>query len=158
MRRMSNHDFDFLFGRWRVHNRRLKERLAGSNEWIEFEATSVARPVWDGAGNMDEFQALDTPLGEMHGMTLRLFDEKSGQWAIYWADRKIGRLDVPMFGAWKDGVGEFYDQELFQGRMIYVRFLWTNGSPDAARWEQAFSDDGGKTWETNWIMELERLP
>ena len=153
---MSNHDFDFLFGRWTVRNRRLKECLAGSDEWIEFDATCVARPVWGGIANMDEYEALDTPIGEIHGMTLRLFDEKSGQWAIYWANQKRGRLDPPMFGAWKDGLGEFYDQEPFGDRMVYVRFLWTNDGPDAARWEQAFSADGGRTWETNWIMQFER--
>ncbi|MGN6184866.1 MAG: DUF1579 domain-containing protein, partial [Thermoanaerobaculia bacterium] len=99
---------------------------------------------------------LESPFGPIHGMTLRLFDEQSQQWAIYWANRKTGRLDVPMYGAWKNGVGEFYDQELFRGRAIYVRFLWTTESRDKARWEQSFSADGGKTWETNWIMEFTR--
>ncbi len=153
---MSNHDFDFLFGRWTVHNRRLKEPLSDAPEWLEFASTCVARPVWGGAANMDEFEALESPFGPIHGMTLRLFDEQSQQWAIYWANRKTGRLDVPMYGAWKNGVGEFYDQELFRGRAIYVRFLWTNESRDQARWEQSFSADGGKTWETNWIMEFTR--
>lgn len=156
MPRMSNRDFDFLFGRWTIRNRRLKEWLAGSSEWVEFASTNVAQPVWGGAANLDEYEALDTPWGEIHGMTLRLYDEKAGQWSIYWANRKNGKLDPPMTGAWKDGRGEFYDQELFHGRMIYVRFLWTNESANAARWEQAFSDDGGRTWETNWIMEMER--
>ena len=153
---MSNRDFDFLFGSWNVHNRRLRERLAGSTEWVEFPATMVARRVWGGAANLDEYEALDTPLGEIHGMTLRLYDEKTEQWTIYWSNRGVGRLDPPMTGAWANGVGEFYNQELFRGRMVYVRFLWTNPSPDRARWEQAYSADGGKTWETNWIMELER--
>jgi hypothetical protein len=157
-RGMSNHDFHFLFGHpWRIHNRRLREPLAGSAEWVEFESNYQARPIWGGAAHMDEYEALDTPWGEIHGMTLRLYDEKSGQWAIYWANRNNGRLDPPMFGEWKDGQGEFYDQELFRGRMIYVRFLWFHESEDTARWEQAFSDDGGKTWETNWIMEMERV-
>jgi hypothetical protein len=155
---MSSHDFDFLFGRWSVRNRRLKERLAGSNEWVEFPSTVTARPIWGGAANMDEYEALETPWGAIHGLTVRLYDEASGQWTIYWANRNNGKLDPPMTGEWKDGRGEFYDQELFRGRMIYVRFLWTNESEDRARWEQAFSDDGGKTWETNWIGEFERLP
>jgi len=155
---MSHHDFDFLFdGKWRIHNRRLRERLAGCTEWIEFESTYFARPIWGGAAHMDEYEALDTPIGEIHGMTLRLYDEKSGQWAIYWGNRNTGRLDSPMYGSWKDGHGEFYNQEPFNGRMIYVRFLWFHESEDTARWEQAFSDDGGKTWETNWIMEKERV-
>jgi hypothetical protein len=156
MARMSNADFDFLFGTWRVRNRRLREPLAGSSEWVEFEGTNRARRVWGGLANLDEYEALDTPWGEIHGMTLRLYDPKSEQWAIYWGNRNNGRLDPPMTGQWVDGVGEFYDQELFRGRMIYVRFIWTTDGPDTARWEQAFSDDGGKTWETNWIMSFER--
>jgi hypothetical protein len=156
IRVMSNHDFDFLFGSWTVRNRRLREPLAGCTEWVEFDSTSVARPVWGGAANMDEYEALDTPFGAIHGLTLRLYDESTGQWSIYWANRKNGRVDAPMSGAWKNGVGEFYDQEMFQGRMIYVRFLWTNDSATSARWEQSFSDDGGRTWETNWIMRFER--
>jgi hypothetical protein len=154
---MSNHDFDFLFGRWTIHNRRLKEPLAATQEWVEFGSTCAARPVWGGAANMDEYEALESPFGAIHGMTLRLFDEAAQQWAIYWGNRKTGRLDVPMFGAWKNGVGEFHDQEMFRGRAIYVRFLWTNESTNVARWEQAFSEDGGKTWETNWIMEFTRV-
>lgn len=154
---MSNQDFDFLFGSWKVHNRRLKEPLAGSGEWLEFSATNVCRPVWGGLANLDEYEALESPWGEIHGLTLRLFDPASGQWTIHWANRKNGRLDPPMTGAWSGGRGEFYDQELFQGRMIFVRFLWSNETADTARWEQAFSGDGGRTWETNWIMEMERM-
>ena len=153
---MSNHDFDFLFGNWNVHNRRLREPLAGSTEWLEFRSTIAARPLWGGLANVDEYEALDSPFGEIHGLTLRLYDPKSEQWSIHWANRNNGRLDPPMTGAWENGVGEFYDQELFRGRMIYVRFLWTNDSATTARWEQSFSADGGKSWETNWIMELTR--
>jgi len=156
-RRMSNHDFDFLFGNWKVLNRRLKEPLAGNSEWLEFEATNFARPVWGGLANIDEYEAIDTPWGEIHGMTLRLYDPKSEQWTIYWANRNNGKLDPPMTGAWKNDVGEFYDQESFCGRMIYVRFLWTRSSVTEARWEQAFSSDGARTWETNWIMQMERV-
>jgi hypothetical protein len=154
---LSNRDFDFLFGSWKVHNRRLKEALSDGGAWIEFASTLVARRVWGGLANLDEYEALDTPWGEIHGLTLRLYDEGSRQWTIYWANRKNGRLDPPMTGAWTNGVGEFYDQELYRGRMILVRFLWTNDSENAARWEQAYSDDGGRAWETNWIMELTRV-
>jgi hypothetical protein len=153
---MVNHDFDFWFGNWKVRNRRLKEALAGSSEWIEFDATVKARPVWGGAANFDEYEALDTPWGEIHGATFRLYDEKSQQWAIYWANRNNGRIDPAMYGSWADGRGEFYDQELYRGRAIYVRFLWLPESEKNVRWEQAFSDDGGKTWETNWIMDFTR--
>jgi len=153
---MSNHDFDFLFGSWKVHNRRLREPLSRSTEWVEYEATNVARPVWGGAANMDEYVAIGSPFGDIHGLTLRLYDEATQQWAIYWANRKYGRVDVPMYGRWENGIGMFYDQELFKGRAIFVRFVWTNESHSTARWEQAFSEDGGKSWETNWVMEFER--
>jgi len=155
---MSNRDFDFLMGSWTLRNRRLKEALAGSDEWIEFDSTVVARPVWGGLANIDEYEALNTPWGEIHGLTLRLYDEKSQQWSIYWANRNNGRLDPPMSGRWTNGRGEFYGQEIYRGQMIYIRFLWSNESENIARWEQAFSDDGGKAWEINWIMDFARVP
>jgi quinol monooxygenase YgiN len=147
-------DFDFLFGRWKVHNRRLRERLKGSTTWDEFEGTAVARPLWGGKANLDEYEA-HGPAGHIQGLTLRVFNPRSRQWSLYWSNAANGVLDVPMIGSFKDGRGEFYDQELFEGRSIYVRFLWT-ASPTAPRWEQAFSADGGRTWETNWIMEFSR--
>jgi hypothetical protein len=149
------HDFDFYFGSWKVHNRRLREALSGCDEWVEFESTVVARRVWGGLANMDEYDAPETPWGHIQGCTVRFFDPKSKQWSIYWANRNNGKLDPPMIGGFENGSGEFYDQEMFHGRAIYVRFLWTPGE-NQIRWEQAFSDDGGKTWETNWIMEMTR--
>jgi hypothetical protein len=148
-------DFDFLFGRWNVHNRRLRERLKGSTTWDEFEGTAVVRPVWDGKANLDEYEA-DGPAGHIQALTLRLFDPSSQQWSIHWATSANGTLDIPMIGSFKHGRGEFYDQEMFEGRSIYVRFIWSAITPTSARWEQAFSADGGQTWETNWIMELSR--
>jgi hypothetical protein len=148
-------DFDFLFGRWKVHNRRLRERLKGSTTWDEFEGTVVARPVWGGKGNIDEYEAVG-PAGPIQGLTLRLFDPRSRQWSIHWSTSATGVLDTPMIGSFKDGRGEFYDQEMFEGRSIYVRFIWSRMTPTACRWEQAFSADGGQTWETNWIMDFTR--
>ena len=153
---MSNRDFDFLFGTWAVRNRRLREPLAGATEWLEFASTCNARPVWGGSANMDEYVAVESPFGLIYGATFRLYNEQTKQWWIYWANRKNGRFDAPMVGAWANGVGEFYDQELFRDRMIYVRFRWTNETPDTARWEQSFSDDGGKTWEVNWVGDFTR--
>jgi hypothetical protein len=149
-------DFDFIIGSWKVHNRRLRQRLKGSNSWEEFEGTAVARKIWGGAGNIDEYEA-ESPSGRIQGMTVRLYNPKSQQWSLYWANNANGVLETPMIGGFKDGRGEFYDQEMFEGRSIYVRYIWSNITPDSARWEQAFSADGGKTWETNWIMELTRV-
>jgi hypothetical protein len=147
------HDFDFLFGRWSVRNRCLRERLAGSDEWVEFAATSVARPLLDGLGNEDEFRTDHD--GGMIGMSFRFFDSRTRLWSIYWADsRRCGLLDPPVVGSFSHGVGIFQGPDTFQGRAILVRFIWSDVSTSEPRWEQAFSPDRGQTWETNWIMEL----
>lgn len=146
-------DFDFLLGSWRVHNHRLKARLRGSTEWEDFPSTCRARPILSGLGNMDEF-TIEAPAGRIEAVTVRLYDTRNGEWSIYWTTSPgTGRFDVPMVGRFEGGRGEFYSQELFEGRHIFNRFIWTAGSRDACRWEQAFSADGGRTWETNWIME-----
>lgn len=150
-----NHDFDFVFGKWKVRHRKLKERLKGSNVWEEFESTAVARRVWNGKANIDEIEG-DSPSGPLQGMTLRLFNPKSQQWSLYWANSNNGFLDPPMIGSFKNGVGEFYDQEMFEGRSIFCRFIWSEITANSCRWEQAYSEDGGKTWEVNWIMEFTR--
>ena len=151
--RDGQHDFDFQFGRWKVHNRRLMHPLTGSNDWIEFDGTVVARPIWDGRANMDELEA-DTPSGHIEGMTVRTYNPKSHEWSIYWANQKNGVFSLPAtVGKFdKNGRGEFHDQEDFNGRSIFVRYIWTVISADTTLWEQAFSADGGKTWETNWII------
>jgi len=105
--------------------------------------------------NIDEYEA-DTPSGHIQGLTLRLYDPKAKQWSLYWANSAKGTLEKPMIGEFRDGRGEFFSQEPFEGRMILVRFLWSQITPNSCRWEQAFSADGGKTWETNWIMEMTR--
>ena len=149
------HDFDFLFGRWSVLNRRLRKRLAGAGEWEEFTATSVARPLLDGLGNEDELRT-DYD-GGMIGMSFRFFDAATGQWAIYWADsRRCGLLDPPVIGSFAGGVGVFEGPDVFEGRPILVRFIWSNTLTSEPRWEQAFSEDGGETWETNWVTDFTR--
>ena len=156
MEQSGQADFDFLIGSWTVHNRRLREPLQGSNDWYEFPGTSVARPLWGGKGNVDEYEG-DAPSGHIQGMAVRLFNPKTRQWSIYWGNSANGTLDVPMIGEFKDGRGEFFDQEIFQGRAIYVRFTWCDITPSSCRWEQAFSADGGQSWETYWIMEFTRM-
>lgn len=149
-------DFDFIIGSWTIHNRRLREPLQGANDWYEFAATSVCRPLWGGKGNLEEYEG-DAPSGRIQGMAVRLFNPQTRQWSIYWGNSANGTLDVPMIGEFKDGRGEFFDQEMFRGRAIYVRFTWSGITPASCRWEQAFSADGGKSWETNWIMEFTRV-
>ncbi|HET6174431.1 MAG TPA: hypothetical protein VFD90_17615 [Gaiellales bacterium] len=157
MHRMGTaHDFDFLFGRWHVLNRCLPRRLAGSGEWEEFPAEAVARPLPGGLGNQDEFRTDHD--GGMLGMSFRFFDPKTRLWSIYWADsRRPGLLDPPVVGSFADGIGLFEGADVFQGTSILVRFAWSEIDTPGPRWEQAFSADGGQTWETNWIMEFTRV-
>jgi len=146
-------DFDFLIGSWRVYHRRLKERLANSHEWIEFQGTCVSRKILGGAGNIDE-NFLNLPGDAYHAVALRTYDPAKAQWSIWWIDgRYPAELDPPLIGGFKDGVGTFYADHAFRGKPIRVRFLWTNLNT-RPRWEQAFSDDGGRTWEINWTMEF----
>jgi hypothetical protein len=138
-----------------VHNRRLRQRLAGSDEWDEFEATSEARPILDGLGNFDEFRT--DYLGGFVGSSMRFFDPETRQWWIYWADsRRSGELDPPVVGAFDGDVGIFEGSDTFEGRPILVRYTWSGVTTPTPRWEQAFSEDGGETWETNWIMDFTR--
>ncbi len=156
---MADHDprkdFDFLIGSWEVHNMKLKERLKGSTDWDAFKGSVVVRAIWGGLANVDEYQA-ETPSGRIQGMTVRLFNPKTEQWSLYWANAASGTLEVPVIGEFKNGRGEFYDQEFFEGKAIYVRFIWSDITPNSCHWEQAFSADGGKNWETNWTMDFTR--
>jgi hypothetical protein len=151
------HDFDFYLGKWNVHHRRLKERLAGSNAWQEFEGTSKARPILDGAGNIDD-NVLELPAGTYRAISLRTFDPETRAWSIWWLDgRNPSRLDPPVVGGFLNGIGTFLADDTFNGRPIVVRFLWSDITANTCRWEQAFSTDGGDTWEVNWVMESTRV-
>jgi hypothetical protein len=150
------HDFDFLMGSWRVHHRRLVERFAGSDEWQEFDGTSTARPILGGAGNIED-NVLELPGGTYRAISLRSYDPATDRWSIWWLDgRTPGRLDPPVLGRFDGGVGTFIGEDTFDGRPILVRFLWSDITEQTCRWEQSFSDDGGATWEVNWVMEFTR--
>lgn len=150
------HDFDFLVGHWRVRHRRLKERLEGCTEWQEFEGTSTLRPLMGGHGNVDD-NLIDLPAGRYRAISMRSYDPATGLWAIWWLDaRQPHQLDPPVVGRFEGGAGTFYADDQFKGRPIRVRFLWTDITAGSARWQQAFSEDGGRTWETNWVMDLQR--
>lgn len=154
-REATAHDFDFWFGSWDVRNRWLKRRLAGSEDWEEFPATVVARPLLGGVGNEDEFRT--DHAGGFIGMSFRFFDPDRRRWSIYWADsRRPGELDPPVFGTLSGDTGIFEGEDVFKGRPILVRFTWSGITTETPRWEQAFSDDGGREWETNWVMDFTR--
>lgn len=147
-----NDDFRFLYGEWTVHNRRLLEKLVGSDEWTEFTGEQKVWPLMDGLGNVDELVTEDWT-----GVSLRLFDVARQVWLIYWATSRDGVLqEPPLEGRFDGDVGSFYSDEELEGTPIRVRYRWTKTDPEAPRWEQAFSTDGGETWETNWIMDFTR--
>ena len=147
-------EWTFLYGMWNVHHRSLVARLAGSDEWQEFEGTSEFWPLLAGAGNVDD-NFIDLPGDPYRAVSLRSFDPATGLWSIWWLDgRRPGVIDVPVVGRFEDGIGRFEAHDTFNGRPIRVRFLWTRTDTLTPRWEQAFSDDGGLTWETNWEMDF----
>jgi hypothetical protein len=151
------HNFDFLKGDWKVHHHRLKERLMGSHEWTDFEGTCSMRQLMDGWSNVDD-NVMNMPGGAYRGVGLRAYDPKTGQWAIWWLDSRNphGAMDPPVKGQFENGVGSFYADDTLRGKPVRVRYTWSQITPNSAHWEQAYSPDGGKSWETNWKMEFER--
>jgi len=150
-------DFDFLVGHWTVRHRRLKARLARCIEWEEFGGTCSLRPLLDGQANVDD-NVLDMPSGTYRAASIRAYDPATRQWSIWWLDsRQPHDFGTPVVGAFKDGTGTFFADDVLNGQPIRVRFLWTDITPSSARWQQAFSNDGGATWETNWIMDFQRV-
>jgi hypothetical protein len=148
--RDGQHDFDFEIGTWNTHLSRLVHPLTGSTTWAEYDGTSVVSKIWDGHANLVELEVTG-PAGHIEALSLRLYDPQAHQWGLNAASARVGTLSVPTVGEFKNGRGEFYDQESFNGRTILVRNLWLDITTNSCRFEQAFSDDGGKTWETNWI-------
>ncbi|HEX7154664.1 MAG TPA: hypothetical protein VF618_24475 [Thermoanaerobaculia bacterium] len=154
--RDGQRDFDFEIGTWKTHVRRRLRPLTGSTTWVEMNGTTVVRKVWNGRGNLVELVA-DTPNGRFEGLSLRLYNPQSRQWSLHFANSSDGILAPPTIGEFKDGRGEFYAQETLNGRAILVRFVISDITPKSCRFEQAFSDDGGKTWEVNWIATDTRV-
>lgn len=156
--RDGQHDFDFLFGDWKFHLRRLLRPLTGSTTWVEMDGRATCRPIWGGKANMDEVLVENA---EQHtrieGLTVRMYNPASHQWSLYWSSSTSGTIGLPpTVGHFTNGVGEFYDREEYNGKMILVRYQWSRITPTSAHFEQAFSTDEGKTWETNWITDQTR--
>lgn len=157
--RDGRHDFDFLNGEWTLHLKRMLHPLTGDTTWVEYDGTAHARSIMEGLGQLDEFEAND-PVTHQHlaGLTLRLYNTTTGEWSLYYANAANGKVSLPpTVGQFSNGRGEFYDHENYHGRPIIVRYIWSDITPRSARFEQAFSTDGGKTWETNWIYTCERV-
>jgi len=149
------HDFDFHMGVWKTHISRLIRPLSGSSEWTAYDGISTVRPVWNGKASLFELEA-SGPAGHLEGVGLRLYDPTARQWNLNWTNSRIGKLDAPMVGEFRDRRGEFYGPDTLNGRTILVRNGFYDIKPNSSRFEQAFSADGGKTWETNWIMTFDR--
>lgn len=154
--RDGQHDFDFEIGTWKTRLKRLLRPLTGSTEWVEYEGTTVVRKVWNGRANLVELD-VSGPAGRIEALSLRLYNPESRQWSLNFSNSAGGVMSVPTIGEFKNGRGEFYDQETLNGRAILVRFVISDITPNSCHFEQAFSDDGGKTWEVNWIADDTRM-
>ncbi len=154
--RDGQHDFDWEIGTWKTHLKRLLRPLTGSTTWVEYEGTSIVRKVWNGRANLLELEA-SGPAGHFQGLSLRLYNPEAHQWSLNFSNINSGSMSEPTMGEFKNGRGEFYDQETLNGRAIFVRFIISDITPISARFEQSFSDDGGKTWEVNWIATDTRV-
>jgi hypothetical protein len=146
-------DFDFLFGKWTVRHRRLRQRGEGTELWDEFTGTAETRPLLGGLCNIEEHVIPDALIS---GAALRTCDTSSGLWSIYWVSARRGILEPPVTGAFEGDLGHFEGSDFDDSRPVRVRFVWDRTNPDAPLWEQFFSYDGGTTWEANWVMRFER--
>jgi hypothetical protein len=155
--RDGQRDFDFNIGRWRTQLRRLDAPLTGSARWIEYEGTSVVRPLLGGDANLVELD-VGGKAGRIEGVLLRLYDPRARQWTMHYASRRAGQLTAPLVGGFRGGRGEFHGQEVINGRTILVRFVIFDITPDSAKFEQSYSADGGRTWEVNWLAVDTRVP
>jgi hypothetical protein len=154
--RDGSRDFDAHIGEWTTHLKRLQRPLSGSTTWVEYKGTSSVRPVLGRRANIVEL-VVEGPAGKIEGAALRLYEPESGQWTLNFFNVLDGKLTPPVIGEFRDGRGEFYGQDTYRGRAILVRFIITPVDAKTLRFEQAFSADGGKTWEANWIATDTRL-
>jgi hypothetical protein len=152
----GQHDFDWEIGTWKTHLKRLKNPLTGSTTWLEYEGTSVVHEIWDGRANMVELD-VKGPAGAIEALSLRLYNPESKQWSLNFANSRVGTMAIPAIGEFRNGRGEFYNQDTLNGRAILVKFIIQCESRDVCKFEQSFSGDGGKTWELNWIATDTRV-
>jgi len=148
-------DFDFNIGTWKIHTRLLLHPLTGSNDWVDLNGTVHVRKVWNGRAQLEEIEA-DGSTGHFEGLTLFLYNPQAHQWGQYFVESAVGVLNQPQIGEFKNGRGELFGQESFNGRTIFVRFVWSDITPNSHHVEQSFSDDGGKSWQPNFVATLTR--
>jgi hypothetical protein len=156
----GRHDFDFIFGEWKIHNRKRRDAADPTCEdWVEFETTSSTGPIFGGLSHLEHIYADDqAPGGAWEGLTIRQFDPDAGVWRIWWAStRRPGHVDPPLSGRFTDGEGVFVGEDVLAGKPIGLRFTWSSPDPDRARWTQEFSWDAGQTWRLDWVMDFTRV-
>jgi hypothetical protein len=153
----GQHDFDFNIGDWKTHISRLVNPLSGSRTWVQYDGTHVVRKVGGGRANIGVLE-IDGPGGHIEALSLRLYNPNTHQWSLNFARSAGGSLGVPMYGGFKQGRGEFIDQETYDGRAILVKNVWSSITPNSCRSVWSYSADGGKTWEVNWIAVDTRIP
>jgi hypothetical protein len=156
----SQGDFDFLVGKWKMHNRRLNKRLESCKDWTEFESWDENHQILSGTADIDTYSTNEMPGQEgkgFEGVTLRLFNPKTRLWSLYWVASNVGVLDPPVIGSFENNIGHFFGKDTFKGRPIIFMFRWDARDKDRPVWSQAFSSDNGKTWEWNWYNVSERL-
>ncbi len=147
------HDFDFIHGRWSVANRRLRVLGAGSDDWDEFPSTGRCEPRLDGLANVEQ---IDCPARGWTGMAVRSFDIPAREWVIYWISSQNGVLQPPVRGRFGPDGCTLEGPDFCNGRPVIARYIWSDITPDSARWTQRFSFDDGQSWETNWVMDFTR--
>ena len=152
----GQHDFDFNFGTWKTHIKRIQDPFSSPGQSIELNGTVTVRKVWEGRAQLEEIEA-DGPNGHWQGMTLFLYNPEAHQWSQSFAGSKSGVLNPPLIGAFKDGRGELFATDTFKDRSILVRGVWSQIKPDSHHFEESYSNDGGKTWAPAFIAELTRL-
>jgi len=156
MKQGAPNDFDFEIGNWKTKLRRLTNPLSGKGKWVEYAGTTVVRKVWDGRANLVELE-VSGAAGSIEGLSLRLFNPETRQWSLNFANVRGGVMTTPTLGGFSNGRGEFYSTDTLDGRDILVRFVISEVKADSCHFEQAFSADGGKTWEVNWIADDTRV-
>ena len=149
------HDFDFLVGDWHVHHR---VKPAANQPWVDYEGTCTTRLLMGGAANVEDHTII-RPAGITRAVGVRAYDPKTQEWATWWIDGRYPHLalDPPVKGHFEQGIGTFYSDSMLNGKLVRTRFIWSHITKVSGRWEQALSYDAGKTWETNWVMEFERI-
>lgn len=154
--RDGQHDFDFELGTWKTHVKRRLHPLTGSTTWVEYDGTSVVRPIWNGRANLVEL-VVDGPAGHLELSSLRLYDPGAATWALHVANARDGSMSPPTIGRFEGERGVFLGRETIGGRDTLVRFTISKLTPTSCRFEQAFSIDDGETWEVNWIATDTRV-